>query len=311
MGNNVKDISNIINHGYRKKYTYLEKNISNEDIIKYDGNVILYIPKQDNLNYWIIEKYFFPKIPNIEIMPNLIAEDNNITYLLQLKESENENLICIIHCLYYFNFDIFVYGTNLEYILNRPYSNPNRTSTNYEQIYNLLNKKYRLSQYNDFQKFYKKFIKPVIINFAKAELISSKYLYKNNIDIMQIYNLRDELIMRMLHIKKSDLKRTTEIIYLKKFQDIFSDIVYQYRPNWLEKQSIDIYIPSKKIGIEIQGIQHYESVEFFGGKEQLLRQKELDKKKSILCKKNGIKLFYINSRDDNFDKIIDEIGNIN
>ena len=45
------------------------------------------------------------------------------------------------------------------------------------------------------------------------------------------------------------------------------DTLYQYRPDWLGRQSIDLYIPSIRTAIEYQGIQHYHPVAFFGGEE--------------------------------------------
>ncbi len=47
------------------------------------------------------------------------------------------------------------------------------------------------------------------------------------------------------------------------------DTLYQYRPDWLGRQSIDLYIPSIRTAIEYQGIQHYHPVAFFGGEEAL------------------------------------------
>ena len=70
----------------------------------------------------------------------------------------------------------------------------------------------------------------------------------------------------------------------------YVDALFQYCPKWLEPQNLDIYIPSLNLGIEYQGIQHYESVDFFGGEKALIHRKELDQRKRILCEKNGIKL---------------------
>ena len=68
------------------------------------------------------------------------------------------------------------------------------------------------------------------------------------------------------------------------------DAVFQYRTLWLNRQSLDIYIPSKKIGIEYQGEQHYRPIEFFGGVEAFEYRLMLDERKRKLCKKNNITL---------------------
>ena len=72
----------------------------------------------------------------------------------------------------------------------------------------------------------------------------------------------------------------------------YSDAIYQYHADWLGLQSIDIYIPSLKIGIEYQGEQHYHPVKFFGGEEALKSVKARDEKKNTLCIANGVKLMY-------------------
>lgn len=68
------------------------------------------------------------------------------------------------------------------------------------------------------------------------------------------------------------------------------DTLYQYRPEWLGRQSLDLYIPSLKTAIEYQGIQHYLPVEFFGGEEALSQRQDLDQQKRQLCEENDVRL---------------------
>lgn len=70
--------------------------------------------------------------------------------------------------------------------------------------------------------------------------------------------------------------------------------------------SYDFSIPSKKYGlilIEYNGIQHYESSEFFGGAEQLKKQKEHDRLKKEYAKKHGYKLIIIKYTYDSYESI--------
>lgn len=69
-------------------------------------------------------------------------------------------------------------------------------------------------------------------------------------------------------------------------------VYYQARPNWLGKQSLDVFVPSLKLGIEYQGRQHYEPVDFFGGEVGFKATKVRDEKKSQLCRDNNIVLMY-------------------
>lgn len=70
----------------------------------------------------------------------------------------------------------------------------------------------------------------------------------------------------------------------------------QKKFDWLiykNKLSLDFYLPDYNIGIECQGIQHFEPIDFFGGEEAFKLQIERDKIKFELCKTNGIQLKYI------------------
>lgn len=95
--------------------------------------------------------------------------------------------------------------------------------------------------------------------------------------------------------KKRDKKRLN--VSEKRLYDMikrdYPDCIYQYKDkDILGRQSYDIYIPSKRIGIEYQGIQHFESVKYFGGREKYREQKRLDKRKRDISRDNGITLLY-------------------
>ena len=77
---------------------------------------------------------------------------------------------------------------------------------------------------------------------------------------------------------------------LKKYYG--EEVICQYKTDWLKGQSIDIYIPSKKVGIEYQGIQHFKPVKYFGGNKKYEYTVKKDKEKFEKCKNNGVKLFY-------------------
>jgi hypothetical protein len=79
----------------------------------------------------------------------------------------------------------------------------------------------------------------------------------------------------------------TELFY--KISDYFKneEVVHHASPKWLGRQHLDIYLPKLNIGIEYQGAQHYEPIEFFGGQEAFEKTVERDKRKKQLCKKNN------------------------
>lgn len=74
-------------------------------------------------------------------------------------------------------------------------------------------------------------------------------------------------------------------------------------------QRLDFYIPSLSVGIEYQGIQHYEPIDFFGGESGYNRRVILDRKKREYCKSHSIQLveipYYLEP-----EEIIQKITNI-
>ena len=90
--------------------------------------------------------------------------------------------------------------------------------------------------------------------------------------------------------------------------NLYPDALYQYRPEWLKRQSLDLYIPSLQTGIEYQGIQHYHPVGFFGGEEALAQRKELDEQKKQLCSENNVHLiewpYDLEPTDENIIKML-------
>lgn len=73
-------------------------------------------------------------------------------------------------------------------------------------------------------------------------------------------------------------------------KSLYSDAIYQYTAEWLGEQSIDIYIPSQMIAIEYQGSQHYQAVEFFGGKKGYEQTIKRDDSKKQKCMTQGVTL---------------------
>jgi hypothetical protein len=67
---------------------------------------------------------------------------------------------------------------------------------------------------------------------------------------------------------------------------LFPDAQHHYRPVWLRPQELDIYVPSMKLAIEYQGIQHYQALDFFGGEEAFKQREQLDKQKKRKCRSN-------------------------
>lgn len=76
-----------------------------------------------------------------------------------------------------------------------------------------------------------------------------------------------------------------------KFPEHFTE--WEYSPEWLNGQRIDIADTTYKIAIEYNGIQHYEPVEFFGGESAFEKQQIYDCEKEKLCTLNNYTLFKV------------------
>ena len=77
-----------------------------------------------------------------------------------------------------------------------------------------------------------------------------------------------------------------------------SEIKRHYRPDWLDRLELDIYLPAEKMAFEYQGVQHFKPVEHWGGEKQLKKQQEHDLRKARKCAELGINLIHINYYDD-------------
>lgn len=97
----------------------------------------------------------------------------------------------------------------------------------------------------------------------------------------------------------------------KILKENFSDAISQYSPDFLNenghKQYIDIFIPSKNVGIEYQGRQHFIPIKKFGGEKEFELTKKRDEKKHKKLKENNVTLFYFsyekNTPKEYFDTI--------
>ena len=76
----------------------------------------------------------------------------------------------------------------------------------------------------------------------------------------------------------------------------------QYKPVWLKRMILDFYLPDYKIAIEVQGLQHYKSVKYWGGDINFKNVIKRDKLKKKLCLENNIKLLYYSELNLEFNE---------
>lgn len=92
---------------------------------------------------------------------------------------------------------------------------------------------------------------------------------------------------------------------VKKFPN--TEIVQHGRPDWLGRQHLDIWFKDWNIGIEYHGEQHFQPVDFFGGKETFEKTKRRDELKKRKCKQNNLHLIIVTKGYD-LDLLVNEIN---
>lgn len=93
----------------------------------------------------------------------------------------------------------------------------------------------------------------------------------------------------------------TELLYRVKRLFAELEVIAHGRPHWLGRQHLDIWVPALRVGIEYQGIQHFEPVKRFGGELAHDKTRARDNRKRKLCLDHGVRLIEIK-----YDQSIDD-----
>ncbi len=88
-----------------------------------------------------------------------------------------------------------------------------------------------------------------------------------------------------------------------------TNVIQHGHPAWLGLQHFDIWFPHWNVAVEYHGLQHFEPVDFFGGKEKFEDNVKRDKRKKALARRHGVKLFIVTEEDDP-ENVITEINSI-
>jgi hypothetical protein len=78
-------------------------------------------------------------------------------------------------------------------------------------------------------------------------------------------------------------------------------VLHRSRPSFLDGLELSIFIPNMKFAIEVQGQQHFDPVEHWGGDSALDKLIERDRRKASLCKASGVKLLKL-AQDEPLDE---------
>lgn len=92
--------------------------------------------------------------------------------------------------------------------------------------------------------------------------------------------------------KSGGRSRSKIELYLEEIlQKDFPNIIFNFNDKKTIGYELDVYIPQLKIGIELNGIVHYEPIY---GENTLIRVQNNDRRKMLICSEQGIELIVIN-----------------
>lgn len=280
---------------------------------------------------------------DLKKIPNEFDEDNNEIYMAEIKRNETEKVSFLEYLSEIKKADDLkfkVYGINIGDIISTIFSNYDlknkicdlikkdiiqienkELKSNYiNKIYNhyfstdsicikiceKLKEKYNVDELGLLLLLLYKYGEENIFDIPNLEYVVYKHEYYSTVSVNYLCDNeenREKYNNYIMSIDKSDVKWKSELELFKLIKSYFSDAIFQYRDKFLGTQSLDVYIPSLKIAFEYQGIQHYEPIEHFGGKDKFLNQKNNDIKKKELCSKNNIDLIEW-KYDEKINKII-------
>jgi hypothetical protein len=146
------------------------------------------------------------------------------------------------------------------------------------------------TNYEAIQYFFEQYLAPVRELHSKKEPYVTTYLHAHPASIDEYKTKRAEVIEQLILEGSIPIKWRSEADLFRLVKKDYEDAEFHATRPWLSPQHFDVYIPSLKIAIEYQGIQHFISNDFFGGEEGLKKTIERDKRKKNKCLSNGVTL---------------------
>ena len=301
---------------------YYKELCKDEDLIKGivdEENIYYYIHIRDFIAEAVIMNYFADKI-EIKELPNILKCDESENYIIKVKKNDIETQRVITHMLErryiveptlrgIFVSDIVKtmlkasdYKTLQQIIENELLMNNLKT-----EVINAIRREISMDIMEVIEVFLEVFppriifkIHPYDFSFdnRSRKYDNWKYVVANRNSFEKKYK---DIIKQLMDEKVISVrwKNEFELYYIVK--KYFNDTIFQYRCEWLEQQSLDIYIPSCNVAIEYQGKQHYEPIGFFGGEEAFINNKERDIRKMAKCEEHNVKIIYWH-----YEKLVNE-----
>lgn len=266
----------------------------------------------------LILKEFSKTLDGFEILPNVFDDDATLNYKILIQEARLDDIAFVQYCLMK-NTELGNYA-----IYDIPLSSIAKGCRIPPSPQKVLNELSKLQLSNEEEMFYVAIVDMIFDKYNKENdyYFPAQFIYKDMTHVFQLRALTDFLNKnhpafiqfrqgnrKVFNSHLSEMKLLYDNIYdqlianrviIPKWKSEYSlyelvkkkypTTIYQYRTQWLGRQSLDIFIPELLTAIEYQGVQHFKPVEIFGGKEHFEIQQRLDEQKRILCKSNNVHL---------------------
>lgn len=254
----------------------------------------------------VVLNHYFASIGEIEKIDNFDKKDFSVNYKVGIRKDDIDNQ-CVL-CFMFMKHKIkepACYGTSYKKILYSYESKIDKEKS--KELYLAINsmKKNVSSDVKRTLKFLEKtypyhvlmlddyFVQYVPATYFKQYLSEKapKYLYyymwegERNSKYEKIYR---EIILKLAEKGLISKRWKSEFSLYLLVKSYFPNTEYQYRDQWLEKQSLDIYVPELRVGFEYQGLQHYQPIEIFDGNDGFEKRQFMDELKRKKCKENHV-----------------------
>ncbi len=122
------------------------------------------------------------------------------------------------------------------------------------------------------------------------------------------FNRIENELREMLGYPRIGEKWISETMLFKIVAALFSPrrVIQHYRGPELGGLEIDIWIPDLRVGIEYQGVQHFEAVDHWGGEDGFLRRLEHDRRKKAICRTIGYALIEFRYEEELTEQTVKE-----
>lgn len=270
--------------------------------------------RQGRIVEWLIGK----GLP-YEIVPNIFEDDDTVNIRIQLNETsiERDDVQYLLarfkprYSIFGISIEMFITEMNISMTQKHRYYSllPSVNEAQEKMCRSILNTMRNLLEVKTDAKIFTEIFEKILstVYFPDMFTQNSDYqrkvmrdidLYKlqrkRNAEKERIQQYESELLAEMKDNGIVISRWVNETAMFSLVHSRYPDAIYQYRAQWLGKQSIDVYVPSLKVAFEYQGLQHFKPIEYFGGKEKFIELQERDARKLQRCKKNQIMVIYWN-----------------